>query len=333
MIIRELTHEELLMAVELNYNCWNDDFASIIPYDSMNVESELTYVSDWIKNNECQDIRRIYGAFEGDNFLGYVGGSLAEKEDAEHGVELNYLFVKKEYRGMALGLKLIRTILVEFEDYGVDQLIIYNFHDSESNKFYRYLGGQVFKQVVQTVKEKAILVDVFSWNISILIELLNNKLYSRSCEKGGFSFNDNLAEGISMTNASTEEDLNVVLKGIYQHNTRGTNGLLKKPGININVYLKEGERTIGAILCDTFNFCVYIEIMWIDQNYRGKGLGKELISKAEKIAKDNGCIFSHTCTLSYQAPEFYKSCGYEVFGKLDDYPNGIIQYFLKKKLL
>jgi|GEM_PF-191899 len=332
MIIRELTEKELFMAVELNYDCWNDDFAGVIPYDSMDVDKEFTFVSNWINDKECQDIRRIYGAFDGDKFLGYVGASIAEKEDAEHGVELNYLFGKKEYRGMALGLKLIRTILVEFEEYGVNQLIVYNFHESESNKFYKYLGGEVLKQVMQTAKGKEVLVDVFSWNISILIELLNDKLYSRSCEKGGFVFNEDLSDGISITNNYTEEDFNVVFKGIYQHNTKGTKGLLKKPGININVYLKDGEKTIGAIICDTFNYCVYIEIMWIDQDYRGKGLGKTLISKAEEIAKENGCTFSHTCTLSYQAPEFYKACGYEVFGTLDDYPNGIVQYFLKKSL-
>jgi GNAT superfamily N-acetyltransferase len=332
MIIRELTEKELFMAVELNYNCWNDDFAGVIPYDSMNVDTEFTFVSNWINDKECQDIRRIYGAFDGGEFLGYVGASIAEKEDAEHGVELNYLFVKKEYRGMALGLKLIRTILIEFEEYGVNKLIVYNFHESESNKFYKYLGGEVLKQVMQTAKGKEVLVDVFSWNISILIELLNDKLYSRSCEKGGFAFNEDLFDGISITNNYTEEDFNVVFKGIYQHNTKGTKGLLKKPGININVYLKDGEKTIGAIICDTFNYCVYIEIMWIDQDYRGKGLGKTLISKAEEIAKESGCTFSHTCTLSYQAPEFYKACGYEIFGTLDDYPNGIVQYFLKKNL-
>jgi GNAT superfamily N-acetyltransferase len=332
MIIRELTREELRMAIELNYKCWNDDFYGIIPYDSMNVEEEIAFVSNWINDKECDDTRHIYGAFEGDAFLGYVGGTLAEKEDAEHGVKINYLFVKKEYRGRALGLKLIRTILVEYIDYGIDQLVIYNWQDSDSNKFFRYLRGEIFKHVVQTVKGKEVQVDVFSWNINILIKLLNDKLYSRSCEMGGFAFNEVLPDGISMTNTHTEADFNVVFKGIYQHNTKGTNGLLKKPGIDINIYLKDGKRTVGAILCDTFNYCIYIEVMWIDKDYRGTGLGKRLISKAEKIAKDNGCIFSHTCTLSYQAPEFYKACGYEVFGKLDDYPNGIIQYFLKKKL-
>lgn len=194
MIIRELKHEELRMAVELNYQCWNDDFAGIIPHDSMNVDKEIKVVSKWINDKNCGDIRRMYGAFQGDNFLGYVGGSVAEKEDADHGVELNYLFVKKEYRGKALGLKLIRTILIEFIEYGTDKLIIYNWHHSESNRFYRYLGGEVIKQVIQTPSKKEALVDVFSWDINKLIKLLNDKLDDRSVDNGGFAFNQSLKD-------------------------------------------------------------------------------------------------------------------------------------------
>lgn len=332
MIIRELKHEELLMVAELNCSFLNEEFEEDRPLNSIEIENEFSFLSNWINHKECKEIRRIYGAFDKEKFLGYVGGSLAKKEDAEHGVELNYLYVKKEYRGMALSLKLILTIIAEFEDYGVDTLIVKNFHDSESNGLYRYIGGKVIKQVIQTVKEKDIFIDVFSWEIHELIEKLKDKLNSRSYENGGLAFQDKLAQGILMTNTHTEEDFDIVLKGIFEHNTKGTKGLLKKPAIDINIYLKDGDKTVGAILCDTFNFCLYIEIMWIDKEYRGKGLGKELISKAEKIAKDNGCIFAHTCSLSYQAPEFYKRCGYEVFGKLDDYPDGIVQYFLKKKI-
>lgn len=57
MIIRELTQEELPMSVELNYKCWNEDFSGIIPYDSMNIEEKITFVSNWIKDKDCNDIR------------------------------------------------------------------------------------------------------------------------------------------------------------------------------------------------------------------------------------------------------------------------------------
>lgn len=332
MIIRELKDEELRMAVELNAECWNDDFAGIVPHDSINVDEYTTFISNWVNDKKCDDVRRICGAFEGDKFLGFIGASFTEKEDAEHGVELNYLFVKRQYRGKSVGLKLIRTILVEFVEYGVDKLIVYNWHDSESNKFYRHINGEVIKQVIQTVDGKDALVDVFGWDINAIIKQLTSKLHARSTEEGGFACTKCLAKNIVMTTEYNEEDNNIVCNGLFEHNVKNTRGVITRLGLHINLYLKDNGKTIGAILCDAFNLCIYVDVMWIDEAYRGMGLGKSLILQAEKMAKENGCIFSHTCTFSYQSPQFYKACGYIVFAELDDYPNGIVQYFLKKKL-
>jgi len=135
-----------------------------------------------------------------------------------------------------------------------------------------------------------------------------------------------------MTSQHTNEDSTYVCENLIKHNVINTGGLLKKPGIDINLYLKDSDKIIGAIMCDSFNMSVYIDVMWLDESYRGKGYGKMLIAEAEKIAKEKGCIFAHTCTFSYQSPEFYKACGYEVFAELRDYPDGIVQYFLKKML-
>jgi len=153
------------------------------------------------------------------------------------------------------------------------------------------------------------------------------ELYNKEIE-----FKQELSDGIMMTSQHTEEDYNYVCTSLIEHNVVNTAGLLKKPGIDINFYLKDEDKVIGAILCDSFNMSMYIDVMWIDESYRGKGYGKVLIAQAEKIAKESGCILAHTCTFSYQSPDFYKACGYEVFAELRDYPDGIVQYFLKKRL-
>lgn len=145
-------------------------------------------------------------------------------------------------------------------------------------------------------------------------------------------YNKKLSESIIMTTQYTDKDSEFVCKNLIAHNVQNTSGLLKKPGININLCLKDGDTVIGAIMCDAFNLCLYIDVMWLSESYRGKGYGRALIEQAERIAKEKGCIFSHTCTFSYQSPEFYKACGYEIFAELPDYPDGIVQYFLKKKL-
>lgn len=141
-----------------------------------------------------------------------------------------------------------------------------------------------------------------------------------------------LSDGIVMTAQYTDADRQFVCKNLIMHNVQNTFGLLKKPGVDINLYLKDKDVLIGAIMCDTYNLCLYIDVMWLEKSYREKGYGRILIEQAEKMAKEKGCIFSHTTTFNYQSPQFYKACGYEVFAELRDYPDGIVQFFLKKKL-
>ncbi len=80
-----------------------------------------------------------------------------------------------------------------------------------------------------------------------------------------------LSDGIIMTAQYTDTDREFVCKNLIIHNIQNTSGLLKKPGIDINLYLKDGDTVIGAIMCDTFNLCVYIDVMWLEESYRGKG--------------------------------------------------------------
>jgi GNAT superfamily N-acetyltransferase len=138
---------------------------------------------------------------------------------------------------------------------------------------------------------------------------------------------------LRLTPDVTAEDKQVVCKNLYGYNVENTGRLLQQPGININLALKdEAGQVFGGILCDTFLYCLYIDVLWVHESLRGLGYGKALILEAERIAKEHGCTFAHTCTFIYQAPDFYQAIGYTIFGVLDDYPNGIKQYFLKKRL-
>ena len=72
--------------------------------------------------------------------------------------------------------------------------------------------------------------------------------------------------------------------------------------------------------------------MWINENYRRKGLGKKLITEIENLAIENGIFRNHLCTASFQSVGFYEKCEYAIFGKLDDMPEGETEYYLHKKL-
>lgn len=332
MTIRKLKMDEIPQAAAISSGCWNEDYSAFLPRHAADAGQDAASMAQWVSDDTCGDIRRLYGAFVGEEMIGFSGCSLAEPSDAQGGAELNYLFVRKEHRGKAMGMKLLRAAAVDFREHGCRQFVVYNFHESQSNRFYRGLGGSLLRQDAQQIGGQETLVDVFLWDTDTLIETLNGKLYPRSVERGGFATSQPLPGGVLLTSEHTPDDTSAVCAALLHHNIQKTDGLLKNPNVGINLFVKAEGRPIGAILCDTFNRCLYIDVLWLEEAYRGQGYGRAMIERAEDIARRNGCIFAHTCTFSYQSPLFYQACGYEVFAELRDYPDGIVQYFLKKKL-
>jgi GNAT superfamily N-acetyltransferase len=75
---------------------------------------------------------------------------------------------------------------------------------------------------------------------------------------------------------------------------------------------------------------LFVQALWVDDEWRRRRVGSALMQRAEAIARDAGC---HSAWLdSFQARDFYLGLGYEVFGALEDYPVGQTRYFLRKSL-
>lgn len=79
----------------------------------------------------------------------------------------------------------------------------------------------------------------------------------------------------------------------------------------------------------------YLEIMylWVREDLRGKGLGRQLLAAAEQEARARGCRQAILNTFSFQAPAFYEKLGYTTFGILDNCLDGCTRYYLRKTLL
>ena len=72
--------------------------------------------------------------------------------------------------------------------------------------------------------------------------------------------------------------------------------------------------------------------MWIKDEFCGRGHGHRLLTLAEQEARQRGAKNVYLDTFSFQAPDFYKRHGYQVFGELPDFPLGYQRYFLTKQL-
>ncbi|HEX8272882.1 MAG TPA: GNAT family N-acetyltransferase [Longimicrobiaceae bacterium] len=90
---------------------------------------------------------------------------------------------------------------------------------------------------------------------------------------------------------------------------------------------------VGGLLGFTHWDWLFVGHLWLPEALRGRGMGRELLLRAEREAIARGCRHAHLDTFSFQARGFYESLGYEVFGALDEYPPGHTRYFLRKAVL
>lgn len=94
----------------------------------------------------------------------------------------------------------------------------------------------------------------------------------------------------------------------------------------------ENKKIIGG--CNTCNLygCLYIDQLWLDESLRGKGYGKQLMQKAEELAKEHGCHFMTVNTFDWEALDFYKKLGFYVEFERKGFDRNSIFYFLRKNL-
>ena len=128
----------------------------------------------------------------------------------------------------------------------------------------------------------------------------------------------------------SENEIDFVRESLAQYNNEHVGDDGHTP-LNIVQYDDEGN-IIGGILGGTYWGWMYIDILWVKENHRKKGIGSKLLREAEKEAIRRGCHHVHLDTMSWQAPEFYKKHGYEVIGMLPDIPKGNQKYLLLKSL-
>jgi len=76
------------------------------------------------------------------------------------------------------------------------------------------------------------------------------------------------------------------------------------------LYNESGE-VIGVLDAFSSYSSIHIRDLWIDKTYRGKGLGRQLINALENHFKDKGFNNINTVSCAFQAPEFYKKCGFK----------------------
>lgn len=122
----------------------------------------------------------------------------------------------------------------------------------------------------------------------------------------------------------------IIGRGVGEYN-RGQAGEDHFQHICFALYAPD-QKIVGGALGEIYWDWFHLDLLWVKEELRGRGYGHRLLMAAEDEARRRGARNVFLDTFSFQAPEFYRRYGYQVFGELKDFPRGHQRYYLTKQL-
>jgi GNAT superfamily N-acetyltransferase len=129
---------------------------------------------------------------------------------------------------------------------------------------------------------------------------------------------------------STDPLDSALIEDRVRSETVATTGL--GDAVELAVLARDGDVIRGGVCGWTWGGCCELDSLWVEPSLRGTGLGTRLLAAAEAAAQARGCRQVVLFTHEFQAPGFYERRGYELAGRVEDYPAGTAALWFRKLL-
>ena len=94
---------------------------------------------------------------------------------------------------------------------------------------------------------------------------------------------------------------------------------------------KENNKLVGIITGNSYYKEIHISDLIVLEEYRNKHIGSKLIETVENFYRNRGFENINLTTYGFQAPDFYKKCGFEVeFIRKNKENSKLDKYYLVK---
>lgn len=135
---------------------------------------------------------------------------------------------------------------------------------------------------------------------------------------------------IQLSDAPPDAARQVIVNGLVAYNQSRT-GIADHRPLALLLHDEQGD-VVGGLWGRTAYAWLFVELLFVPETLRGRGVGRALMQEAEDEARARGAVGVWLDTFGFQARPFYEALGYRVFGEIADYPPGFSRYYLQKRL-
>jgi len=123
-----------------------------------------------------------------------------------------------------------------------------------------------------------------------------------------------------------EEDRRAVFEGLKEYNSAYIRVR------DLSYCIEEEGRVAAGILARLLEDCIYVEMLWVDEAFRRRGLGRRLLAQVEEEGRKWGARRIELDTFSFQAPDYYPKLGFREFARVEPYSGAYGRYYFIKEL-
>ena len=101
----------------------------------------------------------------------------------------------------------------------------------------------------------------------------------------------------------------------------------------LNLYVEDDKGELMTdLVAEIFGNWLEIEYLFVKEEFRGQGIGSQLLQQAESEANKKNCRYAFVNTYQFQASTFYQKQVYKEVFTLKDYPYTGQRHYYQKDL-
>lgn len=235
---------------------------------------------------------------------GGIAGGCVLDVDMMKTAEFNSIWVDEPYRRRGVGTALIRAAEQKARGLGCREIVnAYTFDWQEAKSLFEKRGYRL----IATVKDWPKGHEGYT-----LTKRLDGDFAEEPADEAAFA----VVPG-------SEED-GEIIRGALEATFRST-APRSHPYLNLDRKLTDGAgKVIAGCVAGVSGWdTMYVDLLWVDAPYRGKGIGTALLRQVEREAKENGAYLARI-----NAPErpaaFFRKHGYPVVVTFENEPKWVV---------